>query len=64
MGPEPKDRIKEGMAVTIVVGIDFYQTDPDVILDLLKLRNIAPKLGAVKVYMGAEDAGCTMHNAP
>ena len=52
------------MAVTIVVGIDFYQTDPDVILDLLKLRNIAPKLGAVKVYMGAEDAGCTMHNAP
>ncbi|WP_406239897.1 phospholipase D-like domain-containing protein (plasmid) [Acetobacter orientalis] len=56
-----KDRIKEGMAVTIVVGIDFYQTDPDVILDLLKLRNIAPKLGAVKVYMGAEDAGCTMH---
>ncbi len=56
-----KDRIKKGMAATIVVGIDFYQTDPEVILDLLKLRNVAPKLETVKVYMGAEDAGCTMH---
>ncbi|MBS1081819.1 phospholipase D-like domain-containing protein [Gluconobacter kondonii] len=56
-----KDRVKKGMTITIVVGLDFYQTDPDVILNLLKLRALAPKPKAVKVYMGAEDARHTMH---
>lgn len=58
-----EERIKQGMAATIVVGIDFYQTDPDMILNLMKLCKAAPATQplAVKVYMGAEDAECTMH---
>ena len=56
-----KERIAAGMSATFVVGVDFYQTEPALILDLMKLRKTAADPDNMKVYMGAENATCTMH---
>jgi HKD family nuclease len=54
-------RIAAGMSATFVVGIDFFQTEPDLILALLSLRKLAKNASDVKVYMGSEDADYTLH---
>lgn len=56
-----RERIAAGMSATFVVGVDFYQTEPALILDLMKLGKTAANPNDVKVYMGAENAICTMH---
>lgn len=56
-----RKRIVSGMSATFVVGIDFYQTEPDLILDLMKLGKLSTVPDNVKVYMGAENAKYTMH---
>jgi HKD family nuclease len=52
-----KKRIAKGMKATFVVGIDFYQSEPEVLSSLLELK----KGGKVDVYMGATGRDCTFH---
>ena len=54
-------RIAAGMSATFVVGIDFFQTDPTLILALLKLRKSARRPDGIKIYMGREAAEETLH---
>lgn len=50
-----EDRIAAGMSATFVVGIDFFQTEPELILALLKLKKLVKDPAGVKVYMGTGD---------
>lgn len=52
-----RDAIDAGMSATFVVGIDFYQSEPSVLEDLLKLK----KHGDVKVFMGSFERHYTFH---
>ena len=54
-------RIGAGMAATFVIGIDFYQSEPEVLRSLLRLKNSAPKGKRVAVYMGRKEAPGTLH---
>ena len=56
-----EERIAAGMSARFVVGIDFFQTEPELILALIALRKGAPDPDDVQVYMGAEDRSCTLH---
>jgi HKD family nuclease len=56
-----ESRIAAGMSATFVLGIDFFQTEPELIVDLLKLRKLARDPARVKVYMGSENADYTLH---
>jgi HKD family nuclease len=56
-----KERIAAGMSARFVVGVDFYQTEPELILELIALRDGAPDPDEVEVYMGAEERACTLH---
>jgi HKD family nuclease len=54
---ELKTRLKDGIVVVFVVGIDFYQTDPGVIETLLSLK----RHGDLTIYMGSFDRSATFH---
>lgn len=55
-------KVEKGLKVTFVVGIDFFQSDPEVLRSLLRLRRIAKKSGGqVAVYMGQEASPYTLH---
>jgi len=57
-----KERVERGLRATFVIGIDFYQSDPEVLRALLRLREPAKKAGGeVKVYMGREAGRYTLH---
>lgn len=56
------DRVANGLSATFVVGIDFFQSEPEVLRSLLRLRASAAKIGGkVSVYMGSEADRCTFH---
>ncbi len=55
-------RARQGLRATFVIGIDFYQSDPDVLRALLKLRRIATAAGGeLGIYMGREAGRYTLH---
>lgn len=57
-----KERVAKGLNATFVIGIDFYQSDPEVLRSLLRLRESAKRAGGeVKVYMGREAGRYTLH---
>ncbi|MGY2733629.1 phospholipase D-like domain-containing protein [Sphingomonas sp. UYP23] len=54
-------RAAKGIRATFVVGIDFFQSEPGVLRVLLQMQRAAGKAGNVKVYMGKEAGGATLH---
>lgn len=55
-------RAEKGLRATFVIGIDFYQTDPELLRALLSLRAPAKKAGGeIKVYMGRTTNAPTLH---
>lgn len=55
-------RAEKGLRATFVIGIDFYQTDPELLRALLRLRTPAKKAGGeIKVYMGRTTNAPTLH---
>ncbi|MFU0507488.1 phospholipase D-like domain-containing protein [Pseudaminobacter sp. NGMCC 1.201702] len=55
-------KVAKGLKVTFVVGIDFFQSDPEVLRALLRLGRVAKKSsGEVAVYMGQEASPYTLH---
>jgi HKD family nuclease len=55
--PHLRKCVQEGMSATFVVGIDFYQTEPSVLSELIALK----RLGVVEVYMGSFERQHTFH---
>ena len=53
----PKKRLAKGMRATFVIGLDFYQTQPELLTELMKLKDV----GDVEVYMGAIGRNSTFH---
>lgn len=54
--------VSKGLKATFVVGIDFFQSEPEVLRALLKFRRAAQKAGGeVHVYMGVEASPYTLH---
>jgi HKD family nuclease len=58
---ELNTRVEAGLKATFVVGIDFFQTEPELLNAALKLKKAAKSTDDVKVYMGAESHKVTMH---
>lgn len=55
-------RVVVGMNATFVIGIDFFQSEPEVLRSLLRLRSAATKAGGeIKVYMGSDASRYTLH---
>ena len=50
-------RLNGGMTATFVVGVDFYQSEPQVLKDLLELQ----RTGNINVYMGNNERRTTFH---
>lgn len=50
-------RIVRGMEAVFVISIDFYQSDPKLLRQLLKLKD----RGKVRVYMGSDSGRWTFH---
>ncbi len=53
-------RVAGGMRATFVIGLDFYQTEPELLSALLRLKGRG-RPGRVRVLMGAEGHSHTMH---
>jgi len=54
---ELREAIERGMAARVVIGVDFYQSEPKVIDKLFKLK----RSGDVALYMGSPDKQYTFH---
>jgi hypothetical protein len=55
-------RIDKGLSATFVIGINFFQSEPDLLRALVRLRSAAAKAGGeIRVYMGADAGACTLH---
>lgn len=51
-------RLKKGLSARFVLGIDFYQTDPGVLYDLLELSE---QYGNLELYMGSDESRTVFH---
>nr|WP_273033205.1 phospholipase D family protein [Pseudaminobacter soli] len=55
-------RVDKGLSATFVIGINFFQSEPDLLRALLRLRAAAARAGGeIQVYMGAAAGACTLH---
>lgn len=55
-------RAAKGLRATFVIGIDFFQSEPELLRALLRLRGPARKAGGnVQVYIGSETGAWTLH---
>lgn len=53
-----RKRIKAGMNAIFVIGIDFYQSEPIVLKELLKIKK---NLGGIEIYMGTFERKWIFH---